>query len=439
METNDIILRRVPAHARSGLVLVGGLFAMLSFGVVYTFGNLLPYMVSYFRWRIDPTMRFGQLIWLQTLMSGVPFAMLMGGVLERRLGGRRAAIVGSILYTTSIALTYYSIQYSFGAVLVSMGFFASFGSSIAYNSILTTAQRWFPENVGLAGGMIVGGYGCGAFILSPLQTGFINPLDYRVNEDGFFTQEDLLERVPQVFIVMAVVFALLQTVGLLFIGQPLEQLDIENEPLLMITRETSTATQLKSKTFLFLFLSLASNAVWVQLVSGLYKAYGQKFIVSDLYLSMVGSVASVFNACSRVVWGVVADKTSYQFSMAIVCTVGAAVVWLLPTVRVAGDPVFFLAAVCTLFTCIGGTYSLFPYITHKCFGSTNFGIVYGFLQCSLSVAGIIAGLLSQFVLPLIGFDVLFLLAGCFMAFSLTITTCLHLTTAKSSPPVSIDD
>ncbi|VDO50502.1 unnamed protein product [Haemonchus placei] len=194
METNDIILRRVPAHARSGLVLVGGLFAMLSFGVVYTFGNLLPYMVSYFRWRIDPTMRFGQLIWLQTLMSGVPFAMLMGGVLERRLGGRRAAIVGSILYTTSIALTYYSIQHSFGAVLVSMGFFASFGSSIAYNSILTTAQRWFPENVGLAGGMIVGGYGCGAFILSPLQTGFINPLDYRVNEDGFFTQEDLLER-----------------------------------------------------------------------------------------------------------------------------------------------------------------------------------------------------------------------------------------------------
>ncbi|VDO21579.1 unnamed protein product [Haemonchus placei] len=257
-------------------------------------------------------------------------------------------------------MTYYSIQHSFGAVLVSMGFFASFGSSIAYNSILTTAQRWFPENVGLAGGMIVGGYGCGAFILSPLQTGFINPLDYRVNEDGFFTQEDLLERVPQVFIVMAVVFALLQTVGLLFIGQPLE-----------------------SKTFLLLFLSLASNAVWVQLVSGLYKAYGQKFIVSDLYLSMVGSVASVFNACSRVVWGVVADKTSYQFSMAIVCTVGAAIVWLLPTVRVAGDPVFFLAAVCTLFTCIGGTYSLFPYITHKCFGSTNFGIVYGFLQCSL--------------------------------------------------------
>lgn len=32
-------------------------------------GNMLPYMVSYFRWKVDPSMRFGQLIWLQTLMS----------------------------------------------------------------------------------------------------------------------------------------------------------------------------------------------------------------------------------------------------------------------------------------------------------------------------------------------------------------------------------
>ncbi|RCN39581.1 hypothetical protein ANCCAN_14479 [Ancylostoma caninum] len=62
-------------------------------------GNLLPYMVSYFRWKVDPNMGFGRLIWLQTLMSGVPFAMLIGGVLERKLGGRRTAILGSLIYT----------------------------------------------------------------------------------------------------------------------------------------------------------------------------------------------------------------------------------------------------------------------------------------------------------------------------------------------------
>ena len=119
--------------------------------------------------------------------------------------------------------------------------------------------------------MIVGGYGCGAFILSPLQTTFINPLDYRVNAEGFFTEEDLLERVPQVFVVMATLFALLQIFGLFFLGSPTEDIRLETDNLITDSREKSVGTQLKSTTFILLFISLTCNALWVQLVSGLYK------------------------------------------------------------------------------------------------------------------------------------------------------------------------
>ncbi|VDL64205.1 unnamed protein product [Nippostrongylus brasiliensis] len=45
MDTNDIVLRRVSPQIRSALVLVGGLFAMLSFGLVYTFGEF-PHLFS---------------------------------------------------------------------------------------------------------------------------------------------------------------------------------------------------------------------------------------------------------------------------------------------------------------------------------------------------------------------------------------------------------
>ncbi|KHJ76267.1 hypothetical protein OESDEN_24113 [Oesophagostomum dentatum] len=113
----------------------------------------------------------------------------------------------------------------------------------------------------------------------------------------------------------------------------------------MESRERSVKTQLKSATFVLLFASLTCNALWVQLISGLYKAYGQQFIHSDLFLSLVGSLASICNACSRVIWGVVADKTSFQFSMSIVCTLGASLVWLLPAVRMLSNQVVFLAMV----------------------------------------------------------------------------------------------
>uniref|UniRef100_A0A0K0DHR4 Aa_trans domain-containing protein n=1 Tax=Angiostrongylus cantonensis TaxID=6313 RepID=A0A0K0DHR4_ANGCA len=62
---------------------------------------------------------------------------------------------------------------------------------------------------------------------------------------------------------------------------------------------------------------------------------------------------------------------------------GASLIWLLPAVRETNNQMVFLVAICAMFTCIGGTYSLFPYITNKHFGSTNFGVIYGFIQCSM--------------------------------------------------------
>uniref|UniRef100_A0A0K0DHR5 Oxalate:formate antiporter n=1 Tax=Angiostrongylus cantonensis TaxID=6313 RepID=A0A0K0DHR5_ANGCA len=335
MHTDDIVLKRIPAEARSATVLIGGFIAMLSFGVVYTF---VQECTMYYKY---PKMNLAQ-----RYCTGLETAV-------RFLSLTYVLLMTNQIRTTGIAMTSISIQYSFGMVLLTMGFIASTGGSIAYNAILTTAQRhmeyfqWFPDNVGLAGGMIVGGYGCGAFILSPLQTAFINPHNYRVNSDGFFTQEDLLKKVssrlqvtrfsevPHVFIVMAVLFALLQTVGLIFVGEPIEEPTVGNDILSMESTKQSTATQLKSTTFWILFISLTCNSLWVQLVSGLYKAYsnivqqegtcwllqnfigkfqayGQQYIHNDLFLSFVGSLASVFNACSRVIWGAIADQVCYH-------------------------------------------------------------------------------------------------------------------------------
>lgn len=70
----------------------------------------------------------------------------------------------------------------------------------------------------------------------------------------------------------------------------------------------------RTTTFLVLFLSLTCNAVWVQLTSGLYKAYGQQFIDSDFFLSLIGSISSIFNAGSRVFWGAIADTVILLWS-----------------------------------------------------------------------------------------------------------------------------
>ena len=68
--------------------------------------------------------------------------------------------------------------------------------------------------------MITAGFGLGAFAISPLQTKFINPDNLKVDSQGFFTQRELLERVPEMFLLLSFIFAVLQLLALIFIAEP---------------------------------------------------------------------------------------------------------------------------------------------------------------------------------------------------------------------------
>ena len=53
-------------------------------------------------------------------------------------------------------------------------------------------------------------------------------------------------------------------------------------------------------------------------VLGFYKAFGQTFIRDDKFLSLVGSISSVFNCTGRFFWGTIMDKSAYKVQQALV-------------------------------------------------------------------------------------------------------------------------
>ena len=53
-------------------------------------------------------------------------------------------------------------------------------------------------------------------------------------------------------------------------------------------------------------------------VLGFYKAFGQTFIRDDKFLSLVGSISSVFNCTGRFFWGTIMDKSAYKVDQALV-------------------------------------------------------------------------------------------------------------------------
>ena len=130
--------------------------------------------------------------------------MTVAGHLEERVGVRMTILLGCAIMTSGVFLTYFTIQVSMAAATLTYGFMFGLGIALAYAPPMAVAMRWFPRKKGLVNGIIVGGFGLGAFIFNTVQTTYLNPLNKSPEADGFFSleQNDVLERVPSVFLLL---------------------------------------------------------------------------------------------------------------------------------------------------------------------------------------------------------------------------------------------
>merc|ERR1719367_1381557 len=115
--------------------------------------------------------------------------MTFSGHLEERVGVRYTVLIGSSIMTAGVYLTSFTIRYSTILTTITYGFMFGLGTALAYVPPLTAAMRWFPRKKGLVNGVIVGGFGLGAFIFNFVQTTYLNPHNKSPGEDGYFSLE----------------------------------------------------------------------------------------------------------------------------------------------------------------------------------------------------------------------------------------------------------
>ena len=149
--------------------------------------------------------------------------MFLGGWLERKIGPRLTTMFGASLMTLGVLLSYPAIKVSFWLLLLTYGLLFGLGLGIAYVSSLVCAMRWMPRWKGVAAGFVLAGLGLGALIFDPIQTAFINPDNLPGDENGYFNDDDLLDRVPLIFPILGVIYAVMQLIGSLLIVNPPEK------------------------------------------------------------------------------------------------------------------------------------------------------------------------------------------------------------------------
>jgi len=430
------------------LSLLGGFTLHLTLGTLYCFGNMNTYMTSYLRTHVkgEAATLYSDAVWIPTLASAAQgFFMFFSGYLEERLGVRLTVLLGSAFMTSGVFLTYFSIQHSLAAVTLTYGFMFGFGVSLAYAPPMAVAMKWFPRKKGLVNGIIVGGFGMGAFIFNTVQTTYLNPDNLSPADSGYFSaaQGEVLERVPSVFLLLGSIYALMQLLAVCLIFVPSEDLvagsmplvaahqeEEEEEVIYQDIRDLSPTPPLsymedrdqkenveprmivKTKEFWILFVTFFLNLQAVGYINTMYKVFGQQFIQDDHFLAVVGAFAAVFNCGGRVFWGHLCDRYGYRASMLCV-TSAISVLYATFYFTEFGRKVLFAVWVWAIFFSFCGNFVLLPTATAQCFGTRHSSKNYGLVMIGSAVASFVIALLTSTLQPVLGFLGMFLIIALF--------------------------
>ena len=186
---------------------------------------------------------------------------------------------------------------------------------------------------------------------------------------------------------------------------------------------------LRRRNFYILWTMFLCVGISTAFISSLYKTFGLKTIQDDHFFTLVGGISSFFNLLGRILWGVLADLTSYKFAFVLQ---GGLASSLLLTLYTTSDISFFgetatkvllFVWICGIFFCIGGYFSLFPTAIARSFGQENVSINYGLLFTAQIVGGILAAFISELLVNEIHWYGVFFIMGGLHIFEFFLAIC----------------
>ncbi|KAL7057618.1 hypothetical protein AAHC03_016539 [Spirometra sp. Aus1] len=135
--------------------------------------------------------------------------MPVGGILASKTGFRLVTIIGSLLTSAGILLSYLTINYGFGAFIITYSVMFGIGIGLPYSVLISIATSWFPKNRALIMGILSAGLCIGGLVFNPIQIAVINPHNIRN-----LTDSQVKDNVPKNFLVLGGLMLVLQVIGL---------------------------------------------------------------------------------------------------------------------------------------------------------------------------------------------------------------------------------
>jgi len=364
---------RRPGHGALQVTLCTVL--QLCFGTVYAWSFFQVLLVQQVDWS------FTESAWAFSLaIFSLGIAAAWAGQMLPRLGPRKLALLGSVLFCSGYLIAGFALEAD-NLLLFCLGYGVVGGTGIGmgYVTPVSTAANWFPNNRGLATGIVVMGFGVGALMLSK---GLAPLLVIRAEGD-----------LARVFIWLGLTFAvvLLPTSLLLSNPPPASGATPRKEAPSQVPVKAHLRTSQFSLLWLVFFFNIAAG---ISIISFQSELLQEVWSLSDPsvepavlaeYGATLIAVSSVFNGIGRLFWGLLSDRIGRVRVFRILLATQMVVFGILMTET---DPWIFSILVCYVLLCFGGGFATMPPFILDVFGSVRMSAMYGAVLTAWAAAGV---------------------------------------------------
>ena len=374
----------IKTEGKRWLIAFMGAILMLCLGTVYAWSYFQTPIMKEYGWNnVEVSLIFSFAIFFLGVSAAI------GGVWLPRLGPRKLALTGSLLFSlgyivAAIALSTKSLP----LLYIGYGVIGGSGLGLCYVTPVATVSKWFPDRKGLATGMIIMGFGLGALFMSKILAPALLSL----------TGNNLVV----VFLCLGFLFFILTFVSSLFMRNP---------PVVSAAASSiASGNVIKAKKMIFsgkfvliwlmFFCNITAGIAIVGFQSPLFQDVWKK-VNPDLsprtlagYGATLIALTSLFNGFGRFAWASLSDRIgrmrTFRVLMGSELAVFIALIFM-------GNPWIVAILLCWILFCYGGGFGTMPSAILEAYGPTLMAAMYGAVLTAWSAAGVAGPQITAFI------------------------------------------
>ena len=391
------------------LIALAGMIVMICLGTVYSWSLFTRPLIAGFLWSAtDVSLAFSVAIFF----LGV--GAVVGGRWQDRVGPRTVTVVGVVLWGIGVLLAGVGTP-ALGKtwLYITYGVIAGFGNGMAYITPVAMVTKWFPDKRGLASGMVVMGFGLGAFIYNQIVTRIgsfavaakaatayataqsaalkahepFNAAQYQLNQTD-------VSAIMMVFIVSGIVFVIIGGLCAMMLSNPPEGYTVPGvvAAASVSGRSYTPSEVLRTPQFWLLWLILFLNVTaGIFIISNAVPIYSDLTGATAATAGLIYGLLAVFNGLGRFFWGAISDRIGRNMAYTLIFGIQVIVFFLMGGLHSLALVGFAFAIV---LLCYGGGFGVMPSFNADYFGTKFLGQNYGMIITAWGVAGVVGPVIA---------------------------------------------